>query len=193
MNVNNAKRRVITASLLTILTTTAFAESKIYIGEQLGYGKTGVESGLNDSGLAGRLFAGYQFNPYFSTELGWTKFSNVTKSERDDWGLLTTDFTARTDALDLLGKATYPMTSNLDIYGKLGVAYAMQSYKISNKMWDSVTLNEYAWLPTFGFGGTYHFTPKVGLDASYSRIQHVGNTTIASSDFLGVGFSYSFS
>lgn len=196
MIINNAKLTVAALALLSFMTTTAFAESRPYFGGQLGYGKSGSEYTLNGSGIAGNLFAGYQFNSYFATELGWTTFHNVNKTY--NMGFSTAGTTVKTNAVDLVGKVILPVTSKLDLYGKLGVAYVMQNYDVSfndrieRGMGYAISFNEYAWLPTFGIGESYHFTPKLAMDVSYNRIQRVGNTTIGSSDFLGVGLTYSF-
>jgi opacity protein-like surface antigen len=191
----HTKQRVAVACLLAVMTTTVFAESKPYFGGQLGYGHTQNDAmQLGSSGLAGRLFAGYQFNSYFSTELGWTKFHNATTSVEYDW-FSTHNYTVKTNALDLVGKASYPVTSNIDLYGKLGVAYVMQNTDANFNAWGighHMSWNESAFLPTYGVGGSYHFTPKLAMDVSYNRIEKVGNTSIGSSDFVGAGLTYSF-
>ncbi len=198
MIIKNTKLRVAALSLLVVISTTAFAESKPYFGGQLGYGKSGAEDGLDGSGLAGRVFAGYQFNSYFATELGWTRFHNVTDNViiYDAYDYLDLGYTMKTNALDLVGKGIIPVTSNMDIYGKLGVAYVMQSHNLKiDSSWggsDSLHANEHAWLPTAGVGASYHFTPKLAADVSYNRIQHVGDTTVGSADFVGAGLTYSF-
>src|SRR5688572_11216603 len=42
-----------------------------------GYTVTSFSNGGSDTGWAGRLFAGYQFDCVWSGELGWTKFRNM--------------------------------------------------------------------------------------------------------------------
>lgn len=215
MITKSTKLKVATLSLFTALVTTnTIAAPGPYVSAQLGYGDTNISdfSTSESSGLAGRLAAGYQINPYFAAELGWTGFSNAeasdTSSAASSEGIVTAtaDTTVKTSALDLVGKATYPVNDKMDIYGKLGVAYVMQTTNVDGTLTIASQLspvtevygvsdnyNEYAWLPTFGIGANYHFTPRLAADVSYNRIQQVGDTTIESTDFVGVGLTYSLS
>ena len=115
--------------MLTVASSHA-ASNAPYVGAQLGYGDVHQfhdDDHGKDTGVAGRLFAGYQFNDYFATEMGWSKFSNATASYSysDAYNSANAKATIKTDALDLVVKGILPVTSEVKVYGKLGAAYVM--------------------------------------------------------------------
>jgi opacity protein-like surface antigen len=195
----------------------AHAVSNAYIGGQLGYSNVHQANPLsmwtlssqtvvnkssnNDTGVAGRIFGGYQVNKYFSAELGLAKFSNATSklvfntpgfnySQKD---------TIKTNAIDLVAKAILPIKEKVSIYGKLGAAYVIQNDDY-NDNYSSTAIpaaqfkgntNTKQLLPTFGVGASYAFTPNIAADISYNRIQETNNSKINSIDFYSVGLIYS--
>ncbi len=222
------------AVLGTAVALNAYAvQPGFYMGGQLGWGKVHQDtitnhdlnaittSGLgynnytvksysessSDSGLAGRLFGGYQINETWGAELGWSKFKNMTTKASDKGvdnvnGLpfsSSASGTVKTDAIDLVAKATYPIQNNINVYGKLGAAYLMQRANASAalsepgfKVAGSGSDNEHKVYPTFGVGASYEFTQNVAADLSWNRIQKVGNSKkMSSTDFVGVGLIYS--
>lgn len=85
-----------------------------------------------DSGLGGRIFAGYQFNPYFAAEIGYYRFSSLNINTKRDVQLaifkempvhLITHASVKTYAIDVVGKGIIPITEKFSFYGKLGAAY----------------------------------------------------------------------
>jgi len=169
-----------------------------------------------DSGAAGRLFAGYQFNENWAAEMGWSKFRNMTTNASlsgiDKVSGLpyqsTASGTLKTDAFDLVAKGIYPITNNINVYGKLGVAYLMQRANASVHVSETAkrgsvpvnalsksgsgSNNEHKIYPTFGVGATYEFTQNVAADLSWNRIQKTGGSkSMASTDLVGVGLIYS--
>lgn len=215
--------------------TSAFAGAPgVYVGGQIGagitqsysYSKSSLENALQSAnytlntykaknadktGLAGRVFIGYQVDSNFALEAGYTQFSNqklsLNATATEDNGLhdinLSSKGTIKTHAFDLVGKAIYPIQNGFSIYGKAGVAYLAQSAKASadvsgvhvvgNAVQQKFKGNENAILPTFGLGVSYDITPNVVADVSWNRIQKVGNkTSLSSTDFVGVGLAYNF-
>jgi len=185
--------------------TVANSHAAPYVGGQLGYGNvhqfTGIDNG-KDTGIAGRLFAGYQFNDYFATEMGWSKFSNATTS----LAFSDTDFngyvkgTVKTDAVDLVVKGILPVTAQMNVYGKLGGAYVVSRGNINVSYVDSgysysgsYSETERKLLPTAGVGASYAINNNLAADISYNRIQKVGNNSsfVNSTDLVSLGLIYS--
>lgn len=169
-----------------------------YVGADVGYGDvhqsvSGVDSS-KDTGLAGRVFTGWQFNQYLATELGWSKFTNATAKVADPF--LSANATVKTDAVDVVAKGILPVADSVNLYAKAGAAYVLSradgsasAFGFTNKF----DMKENKWFPTFGAGATYDFTPNVAADLSYSRIQKTGNTDLFNStDLYTVGLIYSF-
>jgi len=228
---------VVAVSLSTIVAANAIAATPgVYVGGQLGAGnvhqdssytvtvpnKHYVSTNLKNSdskawGLAGRIFAGYQFDQNFGAELGYMKFSDATSKSTDTYKdnsasrksmialLPSTDVaiqnTTKTSAVDLVGKAIYPVGNGFNLYAKAGVAYVMQKNDFSAKSSKNVpgfkvaggNKDENKFMPTFGVGASYDISPNAAVDVSYSRIQKVGSSSkINSTDFVGAGLTYSF-
>lgn len=192
--------------LATVATSYAAPQSP-YVGLQLGYGNVhqndNLINGGKSTGLAGRVFAGYQFDDTWSAEMGWTRFHNATASDTIAVpGLysVTGKETIKTNAIDLVVKGSYPVANQVKVYGKLGAAYVMSRANLN------VTGNAYGMnvnesyndkqnkvLPTAGVGVSYEINNNVSADISYNRIQKVGNSKlINSTDFVGAGLTYSF-
>jgi opacity protein-like surface antigen len=221
-------------SLSSIVAVNSYAAVPgFYLGGQLGYGNVHqanisnsdlnsiTASALNsnnfsvssfsnsghDSGLAGRLFAGYQINSNWAGELGWTKFSNMntkassTALDKNTGNTVSSSASGsiKTDAIDLVAKGIYPVQNNVNVYGKLGVAYLMSRANASASVTEagstvsgSGSNNEHKFYPTFGVGASYEFTQNVAADLSYNRIQKVGGSkSMASTDLVSLGLIYS--
>lgn len=173
------------------------ATSGVYVGGQLGYGNVHQAdhvSGVKDNHLAGRVFAGYQFNQNLAAELGWSHFSEVTAKDHGYYADY--DYSARlnTNVVDAAAKGIVPVADNVSLYGKLGAAYVMESVHAHYGPF-SASASEKKLLPEAGVGVSYAFTDNVSADVSYTRIQKVGDknkSDINSIDFAGVGVSYTF-
>jgi OmpA-OmpF porin, OOP family len=204
------KKRVITATISLIagffIATSANATvDGVYLGGQIGWGSIN-DSGFNDaydnqstnSGVAGRVFGGYQFNQYTGLELGFTKFSNMNTS-----GIYTfsgynfsTSGTIKTYATDVVAKLNLPLSNGFNIFGKLGVAYLNEQWSISSSNASIGSVNasgtEDGFLPTFGLGLGYDVNQNISADVSWMRIQQVGSVNLDSTDTVMVGLSYHF-
>lgn len=218
-------------SFSTLVATNSFAIGQgAYVGGQLGYGNvhqsnisrsnmnslfnyvletnttlTSFNNSGRDSGLAGRLFAGYQFDPTWAAELGWSKFSTMTTKATAATTYLGIPVTAtskgevKTDAIDVVAKGTYPVADKVNVYGKLGVAYVMSRASATTTV-SALGMNgtekdhdkANKLYPTFGAGATYDLTDKLAADLSYNRIQKTGGSSkIGSTDLVSVGLIYS--
>lgn len=197
---------VVVVCLSTLAAASSHAATQgTYFGGQLGYGNVHqklssssflgtVKHANKDSGVAGRIFGGYQVNENFAGELGWSKFSDA-KVKASVPGA-TGSATLKTDAVDLVAKGIYPVMNNVNVYGKAGGAYVIQrgDGKITtsnNREISKGSNTEKKLLPTFGVGASYDFNPNLAADVSYNRIQKVGSTKINSTDLVSVGLIYS--
>jgi OOP family OmpA-OmpF porin len=175
---------------LFLASTASAAISGVYVGGQLGWGVTNIFHGVNtqgqktqDTGLAGRLFGGYEFNQNIGAELGYMRFSNATvKHESGD---------IQTYAVDIAAKGMMPLQNGFGVYGKLGVAYLNENFGISNGN-SRVSFSEGKVYPELGVGVSYDFSQQLSTDLSYTRIQKTSNGNLNSTDFVGLGLSYHF-
>lgn len=168
-------------------------------------GATDLNTGLSDfgfpgsravsfdhSGIAGRIFAGYDFNQYFAVETGYTLFSkaNMKVGGRKIGSV-------KTYGIDLLGKITVPVVDNFGVYAKAGPGYLHSTGSsallgrgaIDTGSVDNIDL-------VYGFGAQYAFMPNLVADVSFTRYN--GNHKIFNKNFqpdadlYAVGLAYKF-
>lgn len=151
----------------------------------------------NDTGFAGRVFAGYDINKYFAVEAGYFyMFPKATVAGVQTVLGVTNKsdlFDVRTQAIDLVAKIKAPIMDNFGLYAKAGPGYLMQSYStLGTKNKDNV--NQFNLV--YGFGA-YYTINNVAFDLSYTRYNS-GRTKLASDnwqpsvDFYALGVSYKF-
>jgi OOP family OmpA-OmpF porin len=209
------KKRIVAATVvglssLVMLSNASAIESVngLYLGAQGGWGNIhqqaldGDSATNADTGIAGRLFAGFKFNQNFALESGYTKFSNMNTSATSTTGLVTDSATAtiKSYALDLVVKGILPLQNGLDLYGKIGGAYLNEVGNASETLSGpgfSITgtgqKTADAIYPTYGAGVSYTFNPNLTGDVSWMHIQKIGdNDFLGNTDFVGVGLTYNF-
>lgn len=196
---------VAAVGLLTAIAQGAIAaQPGAYVGGQLGYGNTHNEiSSHKGDGLAGRIFAGYQFNNYLATELGWANYHTI-HAKKDFYSLdrsVGWDTKLKTNVVDLTVKGIVPVAQDLNLYGKLGGAYVIQNLNVKgygiNRDGTGQThvkgdATQKKLLPTATVGVSYDLTSNVSADVSYTHIQKIGNNSPDNIDFLGAGLTYNF-
>lgn len=170
--------------------------SGAYLGGQLGYANTQYDSSLYNGleirhhGIAGRVYLGSQFNPYFGAELGVALFSNSEIS--NNVGHI------KTGELDLLFKAGIPLyCAKFRFDLKAGVVSGMSIYHpTSQAITAGYVKNSNTYIkPTAGASVSYFVTHNIAVDLSY---QHVFGTpsnkdeTAPTIDFASFGVSYLF-
>lgn len=176
----NIKQHLIVAATLLALsgvTSVASAASNgLYAGGSLGYGDIDNSAGhlipfTSDAwvdGMAGRLFAGYQFNKYLALEGGYSFQENgFLKATTQNSG-------------DLEAKGMWPITERFNIFGKLGGAYVSQDQQGGGTS-DGVR-------PLYGVGLGYDLTPKMSTTLDLTRI--LGSGSIHDSNFAMLGLAY---
>lgn len=166
----------------------------MYVGLQAGMSDTGFESLFTnvskDTGLAGRLFVGYDFHKYFAVEAGYFLVQPKTELNSVDGNKL---IDVRTMAFDLVGKIKAPVMDNFGLYAKFGPAYLMQ--KMTAVEGGSNTANKLT--VTYGVGAYYNINDNWSLDAGYTHYRS-GQSKIykddwqTSVDFYSLGVSYKF-
>lgn len=207
---------------LAVFADAAFAAKPgLYLGAGIGgskldtpskYAYEGLPKGAVDAmkqntdatGLAGRAFAGYNFNEYFGIEGGLAKYAD-SKYTGNLANTLKTSATYQYNSLDLVGKGYLPLgATNFNLYGLAGIAYVNSkldySVSIAGQNIGEATGHETTKKirPIYGLGASYdipqtNFTTNV----EYSHIQGVGNTqtstnAIPSADLVTLNFNYNF-
>lgn len=203
-----------------------YCEPGFYAGVQFGRGDTSYKPtdltipstigttvsnvNISEIGLGGRIFAGYQFNPYFATEAGYTQFGKTTFTALGTTTINTsTPATFYTQykgsitehAADVVAKATMPIPGGFGAYIKGGAAYVSANPVLNANVTtakgtaiisNTVSSQSYqAIRPTFGGGINYTVagTP-MSIDISWTRIQ--GSGAIPNADLAAVGIDYKF-
>src|SRR5699024_1593218 len=81
----------------------------------VGVGQSMIDEGpVDEDDTAYQVFGGYQANPYFGVELGYTDFGEIEDSIDGIRGQ------AEADTFSLTAVGTLPFTANFSGYGKLG-------------------------------------------------------------------------
>ncbi|MBN2689944.1 MAG: outer membrane beta-barrel protein [Gammaproteobacteria bacterium] len=163
----------------------------IYIGVQGGYGMSGWNGvATKKNGLAGRVFAGYDFHKHYAVEAGYTYFFNRPRGIVAQIG---GNGRARIWALDLVGKIKAPVMDQFSLYAKAGVDYLHTKWKPNNTMYKGSYGN---FNMVYGVGGTYQFNQNVSADLSWTRFGGRQDITSAkyapSANLIALGVAYRF-
>lgn len=195
----NMKRlsNVASAAILLFVSLNAAANqyspytSRFYLGGEIGYGDLHYKnsefaegfSNVDDTGLAGRIFLGFDINRYIGFEVGYTAYSNPEFKIADT----NTDFNQ--GSLDLLGKVSLPVSCDLSVHAKAGVAYVHRddlSVHVDNVIVKSEESDDQT-RPVLGVGLSYAFNPRVSGEIDFART--FGTSDLEDADFYGVGLS----
>jgi OmpA-OmpF porin, OOP family len=155
-----ALNKLLLASLLLISTAPAFAEG-FYLGveatyrsSELLYNDKKVES---KSGIGGGIYAGYQFSPYLSTEIGYRDFGNINFNNDGNQ--------SKASAIQASVIGAYPFTTNFSVFGRLGVANLKSS--LQDDRYTYQDRNETKAL--LGLGIEYAITKQISLRSELSE------------------------
>lgn len=158
--------------------------SGTYIDVNLGYGMrdwsdvqdfTGTSTSNINGGFTGNLDVGYQFNEYWSLELGGIYlpyFSETRAGNTDDF---------YTWAAYGGVKLSVPLVQNLFGFGKVAAAYNdvegnsnLVQVNAINRAGDSSY-----WEPLFAFGLQYYFNQNISINAQYTFLSGWGQQNAA--------------
>lgn len=194
---------VLTASACAVMNANAALPIGLYVSGQVGYADTHMKSRLSsetgialaNDGLAGRVALGYKITPNLGLEVGYLQLPSAKfKGE-------SADFFNKQHAIDFTGKGILPITSNVNIYGKLGVAYLTTDLKkdttfngipVSIDLNQAQGIDEHTWAYEAAAGMSYDITHNVTVDTSLTHIQPMGSNCPGNIDFLAVGVGYNF-
>lgn len=218
------KKALITALIAGagILGFSSFAAAEapgFYLGAQAGYGWQSVNdphlqsllstnlnsissfsNSSNKSGFAGGAYAGYQWNDYWGTELGYLYFPNATYNSSVSGSVAappphsnqplstvqSAEVKSKEQAIDLMVKGMVPFGSGFGGYGKLGAAYVQN--QLSGSSTTSTVITNTPNVPAFistgrnlsqsiheikpvaALGLTYDFNDALVADLSYTYL-----------------------
>lgn len=216
---------VVAVAALSAISSLSFAATPGgYVGLGLGAGqqntsnldlsnKAGIKFNQSRSttGLAGRIFGGYNFNEYVGIETGYAKYSNATTKFNAKNITLVNAYGSldyKMAALDVVGKVYLPIPeSALNLYGLGGFALVQSTTdtKVNAKVvgtqtvvYKSTSNTERKIRPLVGFGASYDI-PQTQLTTSmeYSYLVGQGNvktspTAIPSAGLLTLNLAYNF-
>lgn len=163
-----------------------------------------------------RFYLGYKFNTYASFEGGFTYFSGIGYSLKDNTAVAIGGTTARVRGLDIVGKLDYTIRDTVGVFGKAGVTalYTTTPGAMNITNWKSVRTkipqnppvapgNEVystqiinsgqstytsKLSPTFAVGASYDLNQSWVLDATWTRYMVGG--VLSTMDFYALGLSY---
>lgn len=102
------------AILCIIFTSFAYTEgfdsSNIYVDGNVGLNTSWSNAAFN-------VDAGYMLNRYWGAEIGWTYSPGYS------YGSGVSAYSSNYNMLDFAGKGVLPISNNMNLYGKLGIAY----------------------------------------------------------------------
>ncbi len=163
------KQLIIPSILLLNFSLAHAATPGAYLG--LGGGLGSIQEQFDfikdtETSLAGRLFAGYNFNQYLGVEAGYTAIGTNRYWVTDVRGL---GVDLSLNAASLVGKAYLPLADNsANIYALLGAAQVYAGYKTfyANQTWP--TLSQSGAVLTGGLGVNFEITPSLNLGIEVS-------------------------
>ncbi|WP_314866863.1 porin OmpA [Aggregatibacter kilianii] len=139
--------------------------------------KDGVEGGkVNRNSEAYGVFGGYQITDNFAAEVGYEYFGRAKAKDVDGQFFR---HTAHGTTLAL--KASYPVLTDLDVYGRVGVALIRSDYK-----YDDLKSHNFKPSPVLAAGVEYAILPELALRAEYQWVSRVGNLGKAENKAYGV-------
>ncbi|OGT46851.1 MAG: hypothetical protein A3E82_05515 [Gammaproteobacteria bacterium RIFCSPHIGHO2_12_FULL_38_11] len=120
-------------------------------------GATGGSNG--NGGVTGGADLGYNITQHIAVEAGWFYIPQVTGGATGDLSsVIGSTATVNSWFAYMAGKLSVPVMDNLDLFGKIGVAYRSLSYSLSNTTvasLNAVSGNGGYWAPVFGAGIQY--------------------------------------
>lgn len=146
-------------------------------------------------------FAGYQFTPYFATEIGYEHFGQLSVAHLGNND--TPYFKHSAQGTQLAFKGSYPLTENIDLFGKIGGAFVNNRYKFSETLSNNTKNKSNKFSPVLGLGIDYKLLPELGFRVEYQWLSKAGKSNALanldgkskySPDFhaMTVGFVYKF-
>jgi opacity protein-like surface antigen len=201
-----SKKLVLAAIIGLLPATSAFAAiDGPYLGFNVGYADV-HQSSLSgftitssmSSGIAGRAYAGFQFNNNFGFEGGYAKYYNATVNGQNTL-LTNATSTINSYSIDALVKGILPLAGGLALYAKVGPAYLSENQSLTatttvlapppgQDFRDSQSTHKI--FPEFGVGVSFDINANISADFSWMHIQHLGDNALRNVDFVALGLAY---
>jgi OOP family OmpA-OmpF porin len=165
-------------------TNTSNLLSNVYVGGNIGYGKTNesfTNTSAKNKGFVWSVDTGYAFNKTWAIEAGFTQLPNVKAED--------TTAVKQNRIINLVAKGTYDINNAFNIFGKLGLAYT-HSYNTA-LVSDAPNQSNSAIEPYFGAGVGYNLTQDIALNLQGFAVPKHGDTVPAMYGAT-VGLQYSF-
>jgi len=202
--------------------SSTYCKPGFYAGVQAGWGKTNynqedvldevvtangsysfIGSEVNDTGISGRIYGGYQFNPYFALEAGYTQFHKTdfkitSVYSHTPSSLFEGEVTEH--ATDVVAKVTYPFNYGFGVFAKVGGAFVAADRHINETSIHTsgnipsevlYTKSYQAVRPTYGAGIDYTI-PGTSFDVDISYTQIAGGGGIPRTDLAAIGITDKF-
>ncbi|KLV04229.1 membrane protein [Photobacterium aquae] len=174
--------KVLPLALLVSGAVQAATDNPWYVGARVGGTSFSSLDGVIENVDAekddwgGGAFIGYNFTPWFALEGGYTYLGQLDFAN-DGYEV---------QALDLVGKFTYEVSKEFDIYAKLGAA----GFDVDNGV---INEDDTGVSGTAGVGLEYYFSNNLSARLEYQYYNQVGDTQIPGETdvhFYGVGLVY---
>lgn len=137
----------------------------------------------------GKVFAGYQINPMFAVEGGYTNFGKGDA----DYSLAGVNgrIKSESESFYLAGKASYPVAEKVNVFGKLGVAHNRN--EVTGSALGLSAKDDYSKNSVYAALGTeYAINEKVSLSLEYEHYGKSGNDLGRRKGGVSLGARYSF-
>ena len=141
------------------------ASAQMYLGAGVGASKTDTNEN------SWKLYGGFQFNPTWGLELGYTDLGRYRGSDIESWSLA--------------GTGTLPLGARWSLLGQLGAAANRPNFAGAS--------NHTGLLVGVGVG--YSMTKSLGLRVEYEdfgKLSNVSTGTNSRASNLGLGLKYAF-
>lgn len=151
----------------------------------------GSSISCDDTDVGGKIFLGYQYSSLLSIEAGYVDLGKTDASIN----VLGVPASIDVDAhgFFLSGQILWPVSSNVDIYGKIGAAYWDLETKAKSSG-VSISLRDKGTGVLYGLGVEYKLNTNLGLRAEWERFNNVGGSDTGETDIdlLSTSISYRF-
>jgi opacity protein-like surface antigen len=186
-------KKIILISITGIASIAANADSGAYVNADVGFANIQY---WWSAGTALTINAGYNFNPYFATEVGGTWITPIT-SQYTPLGGGNGTYTQSQSFGDIAAKGSLPLSDIFNAYAKIGVglSYATSSIGMSNGLtsydWNgsnsSTSLGLY-----MALGGELKLSQHWGLTIEDYGLIPFGAAGWGNINVFGVGGKYNF-
>ncbi|WP_051686478.1 MULTISPECIES: outer membrane beta-barrel protein [Vibrio] len=199
-----------TVVAVALLTACSIANANPYVGGSIGQAKfdhanaslnSAIMSGSealemqDDSSLAGKIYAGYQFNQYFALE------GAIGGYDALDGDIVTV---GDMKFVAFQPKAILPLTDRFSLYAKAGIAYFNAEFKVSNSVVGAsgyTTMSDTTMTGIYGIGAEFALTDNLHLEATWDymnpelevvKLASATATIDADINVFSLGLSYHF-